>query len=214
MTRFNILFDFDGTLFRTETVDVDAFNLTLREMGRDELCADQILAQIGKPLRQLAKQYLKTSNKEAIDQFCRLSVGYELAVIPHSAELYPCCAEVLSALKADGHRLAICSNGTREYIEAILKKFNIESLFDIVTSKRHGVSKSRAAKITMEVLGAQRPSIFVGDREADIRAAKSNHMLSVGVLHGFGLEKELANADFIVKDLNEFYSVMEVIGNG
>ncbi len=214
MTSFNIVFDFDGTLFRTETVDVAAFNMTLREMGRDELSDNEILAQIGKPLGQLARRYLKTSDKEAIDEFCRLSVGFELAVIPHSAELYPYCIEILTALKADGHRLAICSNGTQEYIQAILKKFSIESLFDTVTSKRHGVSKSRGAKITVEALGAHRPSIFVGDREADIRAAKSNQMLSVGILHGFGIEKELADADFIVKDLNEFYSVMEGLGNG
>ena len=66
----------------------------------------------------------------------------------------------------------------------------------------------------MEVLGTQRPSIFVGDREADILAARSNHMRSVGILHGFGREDELADADCIVKDLNEFYSVMEGIGNG
>lgn len=214
MTRFHIVFDFDGTLFRTETVDVDAFNMTLREMGRNELSADQILAQIGKPLRQLARQYLKTSDQEAVDQFCRLSVGYELAVIPQNAELYPSCIEVLSALKANGHRLAICSNGTQEYIEAILKKFGIEGLFSVVYSKRQGVSKSRGAKKTVEALGAQRPCVFVGDREADIQAAKSNQMLSVGILHGFGREEELKEADYIVKDLNEFYSVMEELCHG
>lgn len=214
MTAFNIIFDFDGTLFRTETVDVDAFNMTLREMGRDELSANQILAQIGKPLRQLAKRYLKTSDQAAVDEFCRLAVGFELDVISQSAELYPGCIEVLSALKAYGHRLAICSNGTREYIQAILRKFNLESLFDVVTSKHQGVSKSRGAKKTVEALGAQRPSIFVGDREADVLAAKSNEMLSVGILHGFGLEQELKEADYIVKDLKELYSVVEDLCNG
>ena len=214
MKSLNIVFDFDGTLFRTETVDVAAFNNTLRQMGRDELSDGEILAQIGRPLRQLAKRYLKTADKAAIDEFCLLSVGYELAEIPQSAELYPYCAEVLSVLQANGHRLGICSNGTREYIQAILKKFDLESLFEVVYSKHPGVSKSRGAKRTVEALGTQRLSIFVGDREADVLAAKSNQMLSVGILHGFGTVEELKDADYIVKDLKEFYSVVEELCNG
>ena len=100
MTCFNIVFDFDGTLFRTETVDVTAFNMTLKQMGRDELSKGEILMQIGKPLRGLAKSYLKTSDKEVTSKFCALSVDYELAVIPEHAELYQDCIEVLKALKA------------------------------------------------------------------------------------------------------------------
>jgi HAD superfamily hydrolase (TIGR01549 family) len=135
-------------------------------------------------------------------------------VIPEYAEVYPDCIEVLTALKEKGHKLAICSNGTREYIQAILKKFNMENLFSCVYSKHTGVSKSRGATKTVEALGTHRPTIFVGDREADIRAAKNNSLLSVGILHGFGLEEELKEADYIVKDLKEFYLTVEGLCNG
>jgi phosphoglycolate phosphatase len=149
-----------------------------------------------------------------VEEFCRLSVGFELAVIPLGAEMYSDCADVLLALKAKGHRLGICSNETQDYIKAILKKFGLESIFDAVYSKRQGGSKNQGAKITVEAMGMQRPSIFVGDRKADVLAAKSNQMLSVGILHRFGSEEELKESDYVVKDLNEFYSVVEELCNG
>ena len=202
---YSIIFDFDGTLFRTETVDITAFNNTLNDMGRESLSAEVILSSIGKPLRILAKDYLKTSNSMEINKFCRLAIQYELALIPEYAKLYPHCIELLKKLYNLDCQLAICSNGTNEYINAILNKFCIRGLFKAIWHKKYGFSKKRALAKVAGILGTTNNIIVVGDRGEDINAARKNKMLSIGVLHGFGDKEELKFADYLAKDLKDVY---------
>ncbi|MEC2474953.1 HAD hydrolase-like protein, partial [Bacillus thuringiensis] len=49
--------------------------------------------------------------------------------------------------------------------------------------------------------------IMIGDRKHDIIGANQNGIASIGVLYGYGCEKELTevSATYIVKDVEELY---------
>ena len=140
----NIIFDFDGTLFKTETVDVYAFNRALQDMGRETVDDSVILSLIGMPLMQISQMLLQSDDIVMIKRFAELAKHYELEIIPQEAKLYPGVLDLILFLKNAGHTVSICSNGSREYIHAILDHFHIKGLFDMVWHKQDGYSKARA----------------------------------------------------------------------
>jgi len=204
----NIIFDFDGTLFKTETVDVEAINAALTDLGREILSEAEILSYIGLPLSKIAEKCLKTYDKELKYKFLDRVIANELTQIPLYARMYPFALELLDLLKQEGHSLAICSNGSKEYIHAILKKFHIKSKFDIIWHKRYGYSKTRAAKIVSSKLLKNDKTFFVGDRQEDILVGKNNKYISIGITHGFGSIDEVGDADFVANDLHDVHRII------
>lgn len=53
--------------------------------------------------------------------------------------------------------------------------------------------------------------IMIGDRKHDIIGANQNGIASIGVLYGYGCEKELTevSATYIVKDVEELYHFVQ-----
>jgi len=205
----NIIFDFDGTLFDTRTVDITAFNRALLTMGRIKLPAGVILASIGKPIGLIAKDYLKTDDDALIQRFVSLALKFELEEIEKSALMYPYAIEMLQRLKAAGHSLAICSNGTKDYLLSILRKFNILSMFDIVWHKHDGVSKASALGIVIDRMRKDK-NIFIGDREEDRQAAKANGIAFIGAGYGFGGD-ELRGTPYLASELPEILALVDQI---
>ncbi len=204
----NIIFDFDGTLFDTRTVDVVAFNRARVELGLPAITENEILAAIGKPLSAIAADYFP-NNAQLAQQFFNLILQYELEEIPPCAQLFPQVAELLHGLKNAAHNLAICSNGSKEYIEAILKKFDIDDLFDIVWYAHEGVSKTEALKILIKDLPNGK-TIYVGDRAEDREAAQSHHLCFIGAAYGYG-GSEMDDAALLAQNANEISVLIEGI---
>ena len=207
----NIIFDFDGTLFDTRTVDITAFNRALHHMGRKELSADVILASIGKPIGLIAKDYLGTDDDDLIKRFVTLALEFELEEIKTSAKMFPHAIELLQSLKATGHNLAICSNGTKDYVISILKKFGILSMFDIVWHKHDRICNKSALSIVIDRMPNEK-SIFIGDRKEDWQAAKANGITFIGAGYGFGGD-ELAGVRYIASELPQIFGLVAQIHN-
>lgn len=112
----NIIFDVDGTLFRTETVDVAAFNQVLSDFGYEQKSQKEILDLIGYPMDEICRRLLGNVPKQLVTGFSERVTAYELELIPQSGFLYPGVVEVLSLLKMQGHHLFACSSGGGDYI--------------------------------------------------------------------------------------------------
>jgi phosphoglycolate phosphatase len=205
---YNIIFDFDGTLFRTETVDIAAINNALYDMGVNVLSDEEILSYIGMPLSQIAKKCLKTKSKEDIELFIKKAIENELILIPRFAKMYPFAIMLLEELSQKGHKLAICSNGNKEYILKLVEHFKLDRFFEAIWYKRYGFSKKRGAEIVFERLRNARKTFFVGDRKEDITVARKNGFLSIGLSHGFGKPEELRGADYLAENLEEVYRII------
>ena len=115
-----IMFDMDGTLFRTET----SFFPAVQEFAArhafpvpDEEFLRSFIGQSGSEWRAWLEQLqLGTSTQELVSEFDLLEQDY----VKTQGELYPGAADVLRTLARDGWKLGVCSNAPAWYPEAIL----------------------------------------------------------------------------------------------
>lgn len=196
-----IIFDLDGTLFRTESVDIEAFNRALVKSGYPPKTDEEILNVTGLILDDECKMLLGTEDRQIIGKFKNDVIRFEEEAIKASGDLYSGVPAFLKLLKKKYFKLCICSNGNKEYVEAICNKFGLYSLFDQIWYERDGLTKNEAVKILKNNFNSEN-FIMVGDRLVDFEAAKVNNGISIGVTYGFGGE-EVHMADYIVNDIDE-----------
>lgn len=204
-----IIFDLDGTLFRTETVDIKAFNAALTANGYQPMAGADIMNLIGYPLNTICRQLLDSENPLLLEKFKTDLINNESRLIDSSGMLYPGVLELLRRLKGEGFVLCICSNGNREYVEAITEKFNFTSIFNEIWYERKGISKSQAVKILKERFNGDK-FIMVGDRLSDIESAQKNNGISIGAGYGFGGD-EILRADYIAGDIHELEAIINAL---
>lgn len=203
-----IIFDFDGTLFDTESVDVEAINRALEAVGRKPLSKPEILVQIGHPMHRLSKNLLKTTDKKIINKFVKTVIQQELLLIPRSAKLFPFAHRLLENLQQRGHRMAVCSNGSKAYIKAVVKHMNLGKYFDVIWYKHKNKTKLASARRVVKKMDARKCLVYVGDRQEDMDIANSIGAIAIGVMHGFGSKDELKDADYKVQNLVQLNEIL------
>lgn len=201
-----IIFDMDGTLFRTETVDVEAFNKALAVNGYETLSQERILGLIGMTLDEICKGLLKTKDERLINKFKADLIDFEARAIAESGQLYPGVEELLAKLGNKGFTLCICSNGNKEYISSICQKFGFDRYFSDIWFEHKGITKSQAVGLLKQKHQVH-SFIMVGDRNSDIQAARDNCGISVGAAYGFG-GKETEAADYKANNIQQVYDMI------
>ena len=205
MNKKLIIFDLDGTLYKTEEVSVPALKEAFSSFGI-KLSEETILNQFGEPTEQIIENLVpkeKIDQKELIE---KAIAQKESELIPMKATLYQGVENLLKILTDRGHKLAICSNGRNDYIEEVLETTSIMKYFASI--KAHTDDKSKADRIK-ELLSefSVDDAVMVGDRYHDIEAAESASVKSVGALYGYGGE-EAKKADFVIEEPGELLSIV------
>jgi HAD superfamily hydrolase (TIGR01549 family) len=114
--------------------------------------------------------------------------------------------DVIRSLSAR-FKLGIITTRSRQEAQAFLRQAGLDGLFQVIITrddverlKPHPESVWRAALEL--VIPAQRCAV-VGDTDVDIQAAKAAGALAIGVLSGFGSEKDLSQADVILNSIRD-----------
>lgn len=178
-----ILFDAYGTLFDVYSIGALAERLfpgrgqAIAELWRDkqvDYTRLRTLSNTYKPFWEITQDALV---------FCCRKLGIELTLDAQTqlmgqyAKLqpFPENLEVLQALKAEGMKLAILSNGNPEMLEAAVHAAGMDSLFTQILSA-HSVQKFKTApeayQLGPDMLGiAARDSLFVSSNGWDVCGA-------------------------------------------
>lgn len=197
-----IMFDMDGTLFRTET----SFFPSVREFASrhafpvpDEEFLRSFIGQSGSEWRAWLEQLqLGKSTQELASEFDLLEQEY----VKTQGELYLGTTDVLRALALDGWKLGVCSNAPAWYPEMILTRAGVRDLFTVVrVPSRPDQTK---AMMLCEVWNELRPEqcAMVGDRADDMQAAHAGGYFAIGAVYGWAPE-ELELADVRIHDIAE-----------
>ena len=203
-----VIFDLDGTLFRTETVTVPAVreafaHFALAPPSQNEICS--CFGRTTEEYRAWLAAKCPPALAAAVEAY---AVRRELELIPRCGELYPGVPHALAQLRDTLPRLAICSNGPRQYVRAVLEGCGIAPLFDAVRWRRpDDADKGRMLHDLLAHLAppcppstVPLPGVLVGDRYDDVDAAHANGLTALGAAYGYGRTGELAHADATIDD--------------
>ncbi|NMB94373.1 MAG: HAD family hydrolase [Flexilinea flocculi] len=206
MNLFAVLFDFDGTLFfGTTDINYYVINKALTEMGLPSITREIANSTVGDKLIDVSKKLLHTENEVAARDFMRRLICYTPEAIETIAVIEPDCIHMLETLNRHAP-LAICSNAEKEYLDLLLKKFNLEQYFQFIWHRKNGFDKKMAVLELKSILKAEK-TIMVGDRAEDISAGKANQCITVAIQNDFGARDALG-ADFNVRNHLEMESII------
>jgi len=216
-----ILWDLDGTLTDPKPGITRSVQFALRELGIDVQDLDSLTPYIGPPLRDGFALHHGIPHHQLEDAVRHYRVYftdqglYENAVIDGVPEL-------LSALRADGRRMAIATAKPEPQALIILEHFGLLDFFDVVgaaTLDTTRITKDDVIEHTLELLGisedtvARAATVMIGDREHDILGGRAHGLATIGVAWGYAEDGELeaAEPDLTAHDLAQLAAVLGAV---
>jgi phosphoglycolate phosphatase len=188
-----IAFDLDGTLVDTAPDLVGTLNVILAEEGLRPLAMAHARDLIGHGARRLLERGFQAAGAPLPAErmpglFDRFLARY-LAHIADESRPFPGVVDALEALRADGARLAVCTNKPTGLSNALLDALDLGRLFEAVV----GPDRAPAAKPDPRHLeaavtaagGTLGRAILVGDAATDAGAARAAGVPLILVSFGY-----------------------------
>lgn len=197
-----VLFDLDGTLVDSATDIAEAVNRLLEELGLARVPEATIRGWIGEGARKLLATALAHagSDLEADALFERFMVHYADTLLLAPA-LYPDVVETLDALRADGVRLAVCTNKPVRFVPPLLDALGIADRFEAVVGGDSLAWRKPDARPLLHLadIFGRTPAecLMVGDSETDFAAAQAAGMPVVLVSYGYPRDFDLRTANAV-----------------
>ncbi len=171
----NIVFDLDGTLVDSAPDLAVAANKVLAGEGLEPIDLPTITSFIGNGLPKLVERVMRTRGIGARDferLYDQMKEFYNAAPADESKPM-PGVPALLEKLKADGHRLGVCTNKPEEPARLMLALLGLEAHFDtVVGGDALEEKKPHPAPLYLafDRLG-EGPRLYVGDSEIDAEVA-------------------------------------------
>jgi len=211
-----VIFDFDGVLVLSNEAHVEAARRALEKAGvRRDVSKQELTSHFGKPYRTVLRGVMgEQYTKEKLE----LAYRYHHDII-HSGwfleniKPIPGLREFLKKLKGKGMKLAIATGNERSFLDRTLDYLNLDGLFDLTVCAQDVKNSKPAPDMVLKAMKffqvEKTETLFVGDAENDILAAKRAGVTAVAVLSGV-LDRQWADEltpDFIVNDVLDIYSI-------
>ena len=210
------IFDLDGTLTDTLTAIAHFGNEALSANGFNTYPTDRYRAFVGDGRRKLIERMLDAQDALTSGNYDDVCAAYDTAYEAdplYKTNAYDGIHAVLSALRSNGMRLAVCSNKPDNVVHGVIDRVFAPGTFDLVRGAADGGAVKPDPALALEIARGldARPDecLFIGDTNVDIFTAKNAGMASVGVLWGFRDRAELedAGADYIIAAPEELLQI-------
>jgi len=193
-----ILFDLDGTLTDPREGITRSIAYALERMGLEPPALDQLTFAIGPPLRPTLARLIGDETPAAIERALALYRERFAAVGLFENAVYDGIAEALRTLAERGATLYVATSKPRVYAERIVRHFGLDAHFAAI----HGCELDGTREDKRELLAHLLPhhgvsaahAAMIGDRGADMVAARHHGVRAVGALWGYGTREELEQA--------------------
>ncbi|ALN84380.1 5'-nucleotidase [Lysobacter capsici] len=194
--KTTLFFDLDGTLIDSSIGITRSIAYALERLNHPVPDADALRGWIGPALR--------TSFQPLLGDEAKIEQAVAFYLERYSREgwtehhVYDGVAQMLDAVHAAGHRLAVVTAKNENNARKILAHLPFGDRFeDVIGSTQdgrltHKVDLIEEAMRRLQLDAAQ--CLMIGDRRMDIEGAAQHGMRNIGVLWGFGSEHELREA--------------------
>lgn len=189
------LFDLDGTLVDSEPGITACIRHAFDRLG--VAAPVNLKPWIGPPLRHSFAPYLD-GNSARIE--AAVAAYHERFAAEGWREyaVYPGIGDVVEALHAAGHQLAIVTGKPVEHATPIVHSLPFGAAFARIYGPLPTTARSEKATMIARALtdfsSNAASAVMIGDRHFDIDGALANRVRGIGVLWGFGSRDELTNA--------------------
>lgn len=212
-----ILFDLDGTLTDPKSGITSCVQYALGSFGVEEPDLDKLEPFIGPPLRESFMEYYGFTLERAEKAVEKYRERFSTKGI-YENEIYPGIRELLKKLKENGAKLAVASSKPEIYVKEILRYFEIEDYFSVVTGSELNGVRDRKEEVVEEALrrlfGQEPPdyahTAMIGDRKFDIQGGRAWGVTCIGVSYGYAAAGELeeAGADAIADSVEKLGNLL------
>ena len=169
-----IVFDLDGTLIDSAPDIQMGVNLMLADEGIAPLSLEQVKSFIGNGLPHLVRLVIGATPLRIEDHARHLKqvLAHYDAVNGDQTRPYPGVVDRLDALKAAGHRLAVCTNKPEAPARDIGAKRGLTQCEAVIGGDSLPERKPDPAPLNAAFEGlGEGPEIYVGDSEVDAETA-------------------------------------------
>jgi phosphoglycolate phosphatase len=219
MNNFDlIMFDLDGTLIETAPEICDAVNDTLRRFDLPDVSQQQVNDWIGHGTRELLIQALAFSSMtrvevvRASESFPLIAAEFDIhyqARCGTRSHLYPQVRETLTALRAQGVKLAVVTNKEGRFTQTVLNVHTLSPLLDSVVSGDTLPTKKPDPAGIFHCLAqfgvpAHR-ALFVGDSSIDVATARNAGVAVWALPYGYNMGQPIESCapDRVIADCSE-----------
>jgi len=217
--EITLVFDTDGTLLDGRQVVIDAvaeglestyhhFDLPLPTIDRERMALAMGLPANTFFRVAFAPESVPNHLHDAFAcEFEVRSTRAEVAALWRgSSLLYEGVEQTLATLAERGHIMALFSNATAPYFEAVVAVHRLDRFFarklSLETAVRTRIARDKAG-IVRHLTDGFETRVVIGDRIHDIDAGRSAGARTVGCLYGFGQPAEFAAADWTIDRMSE-----------
>jgi phosphoglycolate phosphatase len=209
MKKTAVIFDFDGvigdTLKETKNIVVSLYE----ESNHRKINPKDVEKLINNNVKEVIKKLnLQTKEIPAFQE----RVRFELSKKINKIKIFKGIRGTLLSLKKDRYTLGILSSNSRENLHFILKNNGLD-FFDFIYSGYNLFSKGKAlaSLIEKEDLISEK-TIYIGDEERDIQAAKENKVISIAVSWGYVKILKKANPDYFADKPKDLLKIIKKLG--
>jgi phosphoglycolate phosphatase len=185
--RFDLIaFDWDGTLFDSTGLIVRCIQAACRDIGMPEPSDVQAAYVIGLGLMDALRHAVPDLPVERYPELGRRYRHHYMAR-QHEIVLFEGTREMLAALKARNHWLAVATGKSRLGLNEALDAAQLRPLFDSTRTADETASKPHPLMLQelMAELGAEaQRTLMIGDTTHDLQLAVNAGVACVGVSYG------------------------------
>ena len=221
MSEFTaLLFDLDGTLIDSAPDVCASVNRVLKTMGRPLVSVQDIKLLVGFGARTLVAKTLEMTgppgDEEDIDFLLSSFLdSYRRNPSEHTV-LFPGARDALERFTQAGIILGLCTNKPAATCFPVLDALDLRRYFTTVVcgdTQEFPKPDPRHVFHTLDLMKAAREeTVFIGDSETDIEAAKNAGLPSILVTFGYcHLPLDSLGADALIEHFDELDNALEAI---
>src|SRR4051812_28242706 len=191
-----IYFDLDGTLTDPKPGITRSIQYALQKLDHPTIpTEDELTWCIGPPLRS---SFVKMLGDRDADRAVALYRERFSDIGLYENRVYDGIGEVLTTLRASGHRLFVATSKAHVFADRIIDHFGLRQHFERVFGAELDGTRADKSHLLEHALKEASvdpaKTLMIGDRSHDMVGAKNNGMKGIGVLYGYGSRDELIEA--------------------
>lgn len=191
-----VFFDLDGTLTDSEEGIINSGLYAFRQLGLTPPERKEFRKMVGPPL-SIGFAALGVP-EERIEEAIKLYRDEYDRVGKYQNHVYPGIREMLEGLKSSGCRLFVATSKPEQLASGILSGFELSPYFEYIAGASWDHSrenKDDVLRYLISLTGTEKDTVMVGDTHYDVIGAHKRNIPCIGVTWGYGLKKELREAD-------------------